>query len=231
VAKPVASSAKTFERIAGYRFKNTDLFELSLTHPSLRGGAKNHNERLEFLGDRVLGLVISEWLYLNQPKADEGSLARQLNFLVRKGTCTKVAKDLQLGEIIRAGTGSGGAKLKSNDRMLGDACEAVIAAVYLDGGLEPARAFILEAWAPYLAQSQAAPRDPKSRLQEWALAKSLPLPVYKVVSREGPDHEPLFVVEVSIDGHDSAIGEAQSKRRAEQKAAEGFIATHGVKQK
>ncbi len=230
MAKTSTSNAETFERLTGYRFKNTDLFSLSLTHPSLRSGARNHYQRLEFLGDRVLGMVIAEWLYSNQPRADEGAMARQFNFLVRKGTCTQVARDLQLGALIKTGPSAGGGKIRSNDRMLGDACEAVIAAVYLDGGMTPARDFILAAWAPYLERSHAAPRDPKSRLQEWALSQGLAIPDYTVVSREGPDHEPEFAVEVCVQGYDPTKGVAKSKRGGEQDAAEKFIAQHGVRQ-
>ena len=224
-------SAEKFLTLTGYQFQNAQLLGDALTHSSHRSGAAKSYERLEFLGDRVLGMVIAEWLYADQPDADEGRMARQFTFLVRKGTCTQIAKEIGLPQLLRAGRSADGKQVAANSRMLGDACEAVLAAIYLDSGLQAVKDFILQHWKSHFEKARAAPRDPKSRLQEWALAKGLEIPTYTAISREGPDHQPQFVIEVSLSGYDPATGQASSKRRGEQIAAENFIAEHRIKQK
>jgi ribonuclease-3 len=206
----------------GHGFARPGLLIEALTHPSFAGAADN--QRLEFLGDRVLGLVIAEALLAADPGASEGDLAPRLNALVRKETCAEVAAGLDLGSAIRMGRSemlSGGRKRTA---LLGDAMEAVIAAVYLDGGLEAARALILRAWGPRLAAVRDLGRDAKTALQEWAQSRGLAPPAYLDLSREGPDHAPVFAVEVRLDDGRSAGARAASKRAAQQAAAEALLA-------
>ncbi len=205
----------------GHGFRRPELLIEALTHPSLAVGA--HNQRLEFLGDRVLGLVIAEALLAEDPAAEEGALAPRLNALVRKETCAEVAESLDLGAALRMGRSemlSGG---RRKTALLGDAMEAVIAAVYLDGGLEAARRLILGAWGPRIAAVRAVGRDPKTMLQEWAQARGLSPPAYHDRDRQGPDHAPVFSVEVRLDDGRSADGRAASKRAAQQAAAEALL--------
>jgi ribonuclease-3 len=206
----------------GHDFARPALLIEALTHPSMASGA--HNQRLEFLGDRVLGLVIAEALLAHDPAADEGQLAPRLNALVRKETCADVAADLDLGAALRLGrseTLSGG---RRKTALLGDAMEAVIAAVYLDAGLGAARAFILRHWGDRIAGAEAQARDAKTALQEWAQARGLKPPAYHDLAREGPDHAPLFSVEARLDDGHAARGQAASKRAAQQLAAEALLA-------
>ena len=201
----------------GHDFAHPELLEEALTHPSRAGGPSN--QRLEFLGDRVLGLVIAEALLAHDPEAEEGTLAPRLNALVRKETCAAVAAELDLGPALRMGRSeqlSGGRRRAA---LLGDAMEAVIAAVYLDGGLEAARSLILRHWRPRIAEASAQPPDAKTALQEWAQARGLPPPDYLDLARSGPDHAPVFSVEVRLADGRAAGGEAASKRAAQQEAA------------
>jgi len=210
----------------GWSFANNELLVRALTHASAR--VHRSNERLEFLGDRVLGLVIAEALIKTFPNEDEGALAPRLNALVRKETCADVARELDLGAYLtlaRSESLSGG---RRRPAMLGDAMEAVLAAVYLDGGLEPARAAILKYWGPRLHGLEEAPIDPKTALQEWVQSKGAELPRYRTVERTGPDHAPSFTIEVSIDGGHCARGTANSKRVAERDAAEALLSELGV---
>jgi ribonuclease-3 len=204
----------------GHGFQNKSLLVRALRHSSAmaRGETNLSNERLEFMGDRVLGLVIAEWLLRDFPEAAEGELAVRYNALVRKETCADVAERIDLGEflILGAGEDRGGGRKKA--AILADACEAVIAALYLDGGLSPARKFIETEWADYLTEP-ARRVDAKTSLQEWSQKRGLGIPSYKTVSRSGPDHAPDFVVKVEINGVTPAEGKGQSKRVAEQAAA------------
>jgi ribonuclease-3 len=231
VTKVSVRSAEKFAELTGYRFKDDELLMDAITHSSHNSSGRKDYERLEFLGDRILGMVVAEQLYKRYPQADEGMMARQFTYLVRKGTCTLVAKDMGLSELMRAGRSMEGKQTRSSNRMLGDACEAVLAAIYFDSGFAAVRKFILRYWKPYLDKASAAPRDPKTRLQEWALAKGLALPQYKEISREGPDHEPMFIIEVSVPGYEPVRGQATSKRRGEQLAAETFIERQRIKHK
>ncbi len=192
----------------------------ALTHSSAGG---LDNERLEFLGDRVLGLLIAELLTELFPDEKEGLLALKLNALVRMETCARVAEAVGIDkELILAPSEdrSGGRKKAA---ILGDACEAVIAALYLDGGLDAARKFVTLHWQPLMSEVTGDLRDPKNALQEWAQGRKLGTPTYRVSRREGPDHAPRFTVEVSIRGHDPAMGEGLSLRAAEQAAARSLM--------
>lgn len=205
----------------GHDFRDPALLIEALTHPSM-GGA--HNQRLEFLGDRVLGLVIAEALIAQDPKASEGDLAPRLNALVRKEACAEVAQAVDLGAALRLGRSemlSGG---RRKTALLGDAMEAVIAAVYHDAGLETARGLILRLWGPRIAEAKEQGLDAKTALQEWAQARRLAPPVYADLGREGPDHAPVFSVEARLADGRGAAGRAPSKRAAQQKAAEALLA-------
>ena len=214
-----------FEKQAGYAFTNPSLLRQALTHSSQvkRGG--EHNERMEFLGDRVLALVIAETLYKHESNKKEGEMALRLNTMVRKEACADVARDLGLDDLMRSVSPKIHPKhnIYESQNVLGDACEAVLAAVYLDGGLEAAQKLILSAWKEMLFTDKKARKDPKSTLQEWALGQKLNVPVYTEISRDGPDHSPSFIMSVEVDGNGSATGKAASKRGAEQAAAKKFM--------
>ena len=206
----------------GHDFARPELLVEALTHPSTAG--ISDNQRLEFLGDRVLGLVIAEALLAADPAATEGDLAPRLNALVRKETCAEVAAALGLGEGLRMGRSEMLTGGRRKTALLGDAMEAVIAAVYLDAGLAPARALILRGWADRLGAAHAVTRDAKTALQEWAQARGLTPPAYLDLDREGPDHAPLFSVEARLSDGRAAAGRASSKRAAQQAAAEALLA-------
>jgi len=203
------------------------LLERALTHAS--AGADASNERLEFLGDRVLGLVIAEKLYELYPGDAEGALALKLNALVRQETCAQAAEAAGLSDhliLANSEEGSGGRKKAA---ILAGACEAVIAALYFDGGMDVARAFILRHWADALAAVNDDMRDPKTVLQEWAQSrKGSGGPAYRLVKREGPDHAPRFEIEVRVKGEEPALGEGGSKREAEQAAAKALLERMGL---
>ena len=206
----------------GHGFARPELLVEALTHPSMAAG--DHNQRLEFLGDRVLGLVIAEALLAQDTAAQEGDIAPRLNALVRKETCAEVAAALDLGSALRKGRSEMLTGGRRKTALLGDAMEAVIAAIYLDGGLEAARTLILRAWGERIAAVQAVGRDPKTALQEWAQARGLPPPAYLDLDRQGPDHAPVFSVEARLEDGRSAEGRAASKRAAQQAAAEALLA-------
>ncbi len=212
----------------GYDFHQPALLRQALTHPSAthgRHGAESDNyERLEFLGDRVLGLIVADCLLARVPAESEGSLARRLAALVRRETLAEVAGEIGLGDHLILGPGEVEAGSHENASLLADACEAVIGALYLDAGLEAARAFVVARWTPHLEADLTPPQDAKTALQEWAQGRGLPLPEYREVAREGPPHEPVFTVEVEVREHPPAIGRGLSKRLAEQAAAESLLA-------
>lgn len=210
-----------------HRFTDPVLLEKALTHSSVSGtgrtGAEGTYERLEFLGDRVLGLVIAEWLLSHYPRDREGALAKRLAALVRRETLAEVAQAIRLGPCLRLSPGEEDSGGRANPTILADACEAVIGALYLDAGLETARRFIRRYWAPFLEGRSPPPFEPKTSLQEWAQARGKPLPVYRVVSQTGPDHAPHFAVEVAVDGLPCAVGTGSSKRVAERQAAAALL--------
>jgi len=209
-----------------YKFKDRSLIDTALTHPSALAGfskTKHSNQRLEFLGDRVLGLVIAERLFERRPGEAEGGMAPRLNRLVNKGACADAARRMKLGTFLILGTSereSGGAE---KEGILGDVCESVIAALYLDGGLKVARAFIERAWAEQFANPKAQIKDSKSLLQEWAQARGFSVPKYETVGRSGPDHAPIFKVVVQAGPVENETGEGSSKQDAERAAATALL--------
>lgn len=214
---------KAVQDILGYRFTHENLLREALTHPSLNEQREDdqplHYQRLEFLGDSILGAVVSDLLYRQYPGEPEGKLAQRKAALVAGSTLAKVMDGLQLAEHIRmsAGEESGGGRDSASIKE--DVCEALIGAIYLDGGFEAAYDWVAQIWQPYVEALTAAPQDAKTSLQEWAQGRGLPLPAYNVLSQEGPAHAPVFVVEVQVEGETPQQAEASSKRQAEQRAA------------
>jgi ribonuclease-3 len=206
----------------GHSFSDRALLERALTHASVGDGAREvgHYERLEFLGDRVLNLVAAEVLMARDPDAREGEMSRRLAALVNYQTCARVARGLGLAPALRVSASAAKVGARDSDTVLGDACEALIGALYIDAGLPAARSFFEQFWQAEF-EGLAAPgvRDPKTRLQEWAQGQGLPLPAYRVVGRTGPDHAPSFTVEVVIPGFDPERAEGRSKQEAEKAAA------------
>lgn len=225
----MASSEDDLQAALGWRFSAPALLEEALTHASaLDGrppGAKPlHNyERLEFLGDRVLGLVVAQELFTRFPQMGESGLALQLNALVNRGACARAARRAGLGAHIIVSKAEAQAGGRDKETILADVCEAVIAAIYLDGGYEAARAFITRHWAPEWDAAAQAGQDPKTALQEWAAAKGFAPPRYRTVERSGPDHAPNFIIEVGVDGYGAATGAGGSKRDAERAAARALL--------
>jgi ribonuclease-3 len=214
----------------GHTFAEPALLKLALTHSSARAGTKSteDNERLEFLGDRVLGLAIAELLADHFPDAREGELARWFNQMVRAETCALIAQDLDLGRYILMSGGEAGSGGRRKKTILANACEAVLGAVFADGGYETARAVVRRFWEPHLDTLGFAAPDAKSVLQEWAQGKGLALPLYREIAREGPDHAPRFTAEVQIDGVAPERGQGANKREAEQEAALALLVREGV---
>ena len=216
-----ARKYKALEKRLGYRFKNEALLTRALTHASLRGSRKvrEDNERLEFVGDRVLGLAIVELLEETYPTATEGELARHLNRLVRGETCAKVGRALGLGDFLMLSESEAGSGGRLKTTILADAVEAVLGAIFLEAGYNKARDVVRKLWENEEVSFGYAAADPKSALQEWAQGQGLALPSYVEVERTGPDHAPRFTSEVRIRGKAPARGEGASKRVAEQAAA------------
>lgn len=220
------------EQRIGYPFKDSSLLATAFTHVSALKGARSRGDsyqRLEFLGDHVLGLVVSDMLYRAFPKANEGELSKRLADLVRKETCVDVAKSLGFQDAIRLGAVGASASARLRRSVLGDICEAVIGAVFLDGGYAEAARFVETNWLERMRKPQRPLRDPKTVLQEWAQAKGLPVPVYHEVERTGPHHDPQFRVAVDLPGLPPAEGVGGSKRTAEKAAASAMLAREGVK--
>ncbi len=220
----LAADLLEFSTRLGHDFARPDLLVRAVTHASISGPSRPDNQRLEFLGDRVLGLVMAEALLAADTNAAEGLLAPRFNALVRKETCADVARELGLGEVLKLGRSemmSGG---RRKEALLGDALEAVIAAVYLDGGHDAARDVVLRHFRTRIEGVEADARDAKTALQEWAQARGEPPPVYTETSREGPDHQPVFTVEVRLASGPSEQAQAGSKRQAEQAAAKALLA-------
>lgn len=219
----LSAELKTFCRRIGHDFANPDLLVHALTHPSIASPSRPDNQRLEFLGDRVLGLVMAEALLAQDPDAREGQLAPRYNALVRKETCAAVAREVGLGDVLRLGRSemlSGG---RRKEALLGDAMEAVIAAVHLDAGFPAAREMVLRLWGERVAEAEGSARDAKTALQEWAQARGQQPPVYAEVARSGPDHAPQFTVEVRLESGQRGEAQAKSKRNAEQSAARTLL--------
>lgn len=229
-AKPPADLAGLQARI-GYGFTEDSLLVTALTHlsfaPSERGRIPSY-QRLEFLGDRVLGLIVSAMLIDSYPEADEGELSRRLAGLVRKETCAEVAAGWDVTASLRLGESEilngDGAK----PAILGDVCESIVGAVYADGGYEAARGVVVPVWTPRMLAPSRPLRDPKTALQEWAQGLGHATPVYREVARDGPAHAPAFTIAVELAGYAAELGRGTSKRAAEQTAAEAFLSREGI---
>lgn len=208
-----------------HNFADDDLLRRALTHPSADGA---NYQRFEFLGDRVLALVIADWLLEDFPGADEGELAVRFNSLVRKETCAEVAERVGLGDHVVMGGGEEKAGGRRKAAILADACEAVIAALYIDGGLAAAERFIRAEWAPLIEKSSIVPQDAKTALQEWAQGAGKPVPKYVLEGRTGPDHAPEFTVSVQVAGQAPVQAKGASKRQAEQVAARAMLENLGL---
>ncbi|MDX2287804.1 MAG: ribonuclease III [Hyphomicrobiaceae bacterium] len=219
------------ETAIGYKFKDAALIERALTHSSLRGGkaSRADNERLEFIGDRVLGLAMAELLSEVFPDAREGELARRFNRVVSGEACAVVARDIGLGAYLILSAGEAESGGRDKETILADAMEALLAAVFLDGGFAKARGLVRLLWGPHIEGVPAtATQDAKSALQEWAQGRGLPLPSYREVGRAGPDHAPSFEAEVRIATLTPERGQGASKRAAEQAAATAMLTREGV---
>ena len=224
----LSSELRQFSADIGYEFQNPGLLITALTHSSMSSVNRSDNERLEFLGDRVLGLVMAQALLDLDAKATEGQLAPRFNALVRKETCADVARSIGVGNLLKLGRSemvSGG---RRKEALLGDAMEALIAAVYRDGGFAEAQALILRLWNTRITSVKADARDPKTALQEWVQARKGPPPNYVELSRSGPDHAPQFEIEVRLHSGESAQAKAGSKRQAEQAAAKILLERLGA---
>ncbi len=219
----LSAELRAFQDRLGHTFKRPDLLARAVTHASMSSANRDDNQRLEFLGDRVLGLVMAEALLALDETATEGQLAPRFNALVRKETCADVAREIDLGAVLRLGRSemlSGGRRKQA---LLGDAIEAVIAAVYLDDGFEAAKAVILRLWGARVHEVEKDARDPKTALQEWAQARGLKPPRYEEVKRQGPDHAPVFTIAARLSTGDYEAATAGSKRQAEQAAAAALL--------
>jgi ribonuclease-3 len=220
----MTDSLRQVEETLGHRFADPELLRRALTHGSTtagREGAETY-QRLEFLGDRVLGLVVADLLDRRFPKALEGELSQRFNRLVSRGACAEVAREMGLARAVRV---SGG---EPTANVLGDACESVLGALYRDAGLAAAAAVIGRYWGPRIDAAQGPLRDAKTELQEWAHRRGLSSPAYSEVLRSGPDHAPEFEVEVTVGGIDPGRGTGRTKRDAEQEAAAGVLRREGV---
>lgn len=219
----LSSDLAAFAKRVGHEFSQPALLIEAVTHPSMSSPSRSDNQRLEFLGDRVLGLVMAEALLADDPGASEGQLAPRFNALVRKEACADVAREIDLGKVLKLGRSemlSGG---RRKEALLGDAMEAVIAAVYLDGGFDAARSMIVQLWTGRIAAVETDARDPKTALQEWAQARGMPPPRYVQTARTGPDHAPVFTITALLENGVSEAATAGSKRMAEQVAAKALL--------
>ena len=220
----LSGDLRAFEGRIGHRFSDAALLVRAVTHASMSSANRDDNQRLEFLGDRVLGLVMAEALLDFDPTASEGQLAPRFNALVRKETCAEVAREVDVGQVLKLGRSemlSGGRRKQA---LLGDAIEAVIAAVYLDAGFDVAKTMILRLWGKRIEAVDHDARDAKTALQEWAQARGLTPPHYVEIGRKGPDHAPVFTIAARLENGEEARATASSKRAAEQAAAQKLLA-------
>jgi len=220
----LSAELQSFQTRLGHQFQRPELLVRALTHPSIATPVRPDNQRLEFLGDRVLGLVMCEALLMADKGASEGQLAPRFNALVRRETCAAVARDLGLGDVLRLGRSemlSGG---RRKEALLADAMEAVIAAVYRDSDFDTARRLVLRLWGERVNEVKADSRDPKTSLQEWAQGRGLPPPSYIETDRSGPPHDPRFTIAVRLATGEEDSATAGSKRAAEQAAARALMA-------
>jgi ribonuclease III len=212
----------------GHKFHDEDLATLALTHVSAANGRQATYQRLEFLGDRVLGLVVAEMLYGAFPAAEEGELSRRLADLVRRESCAEVALEWGAEAFLRLGEGERQSGASNRTAILSDICESLIGAVFIDAGYGAAKAVVCRAFEPRMRAPRRPLRDSKTALQEWAQARGLETPLYNEVARSGPHHAPEFTVSVSVAGFAPAQAKGSSKRSAEQAAAAGFMAREGI---
>ncbi|ESW81213.1 ribonuclease III [Mesorhizobium sp. LSJC285A00] len=211
----------------GHSFRDVRLLETALTHSSAVKASSN-NQRLEFLGDRVLGLIVADLLFEKFPEAPEGEIAPRFNALVDARTCSEIGIEMQLEDLVRADAALKARSRGSGGNYLADAVEALIAAVYIDGGLDAARQFVLRYWEPRSQKVVAKPPNPKSDLQEWLAKTSDVRPEYAIEKREGPEHQPVFTVSVKVGGFAPASGTGGSRRAAEEAAASAFLMREGI---
>lgn len=232
-----AEAVAALVRQLGHDFRDPELLERALTHPSVGEGAARDargrpfldNQRLEFLGDRVLGLLVADRLLRDFPQAAEGEMSSRLHVLVDKAACARVAERLGVGPAMRLSPGEAKQGGRRREGVLGDAMEAILAAVWLDGGMDAARAVFETAWAPeFAAPAKPSLANPKSALQEWALGQGRPLPTYRIVDRTGSDHAPTFTVEASVAGYEPLTAKGRSRQEAEKAAATALLQREGV---
>ena len=218
------------ETAIGCKFRDQDLLVRALTHGSVRQSANKRidNERLEFLGDRVLGLVVAEHLHKSLPDVREGDLARRFNALVCGDTCAEVGKEIDLGRFLILSSSEADNGGREKETILADAVEAILGAVFLDRDFDAAKRVVHAVWGERLDEITTTKVDPKSALQEWAQSQSLRLPRYTEISRTGPDHNPCFVADVLVEGMEPQRGEGSSKRSAQQEAARTLLVREGV---
>lgn len=216
-----------YERL-GHAFRDPELLREALTHPSHEGS--RHYQRLEFLGDRVLGLIVAELLFEMFPSLGEGELATRFNLLVRRETLAEIAAELGFPDHLSLARGEAASGGRQKPAILADACEAVIAALYLDAGIGAARNFVRRVWTPRVHELPERLKDAKTALQEWLQAKGYAPPIYAEIGREGPAHEPLFTIEAAAENGASATGHGLSKRIAEQEAAAALLVKLGARE-
>lgn len=219
----LSREAEAFQDRLGYRFKNPDLLIEALTHPSVSTSARPSNQRLEFLGDRVLNLIVAEALLDADPDAPEGVIAPRYNAIVRKESCAAVAEEIGLGAVLRLGAGELKTGGRRKNATLADALEALVAAIYLDGGYAKAKSVLVRLLRGRIENVEADAKDAKTALQEWAQARGQTPPVYREISREGPAHALVFKVEAVLQSGERATAEARAKRQAEQEAAKALL--------
>jgi len=210
---------EVLQDVLGYRFARSELLHQALIHSSRTDDRLNSNERLEFLGDRVLGLHVATMLYVKFPNEEEGALGYRFSALVRRESLARIARSIGLGKYISMSPGERNAGGENKEGLLSDTCEAVIAAIYLDGGFEAVQSFIERCWTPLLDENLSPPKDAKTDLQEWSQNHGRGLPEYETTGYEGPDHAPVFTVSVGISGGPERSARGASKRTAEQAAA------------
>ena len=215
----MTKSLNEIEGILQYEFRNKDLLKKALTHKSY---SENNNEKLEFLGDRVLGLVISKKLLEKYPDEKEGIIDKKFANLVNKKTCANIANTLNLKRFIYLGASHKNLD-RSGDKILSDCLEAIVGAIYTDGGIKSSEKFILNSWNSFIDKSDVTLIDPKTRLQEFSLKKFKILPKYTFFKKSGPQHKPSFKTEVQIPDSKKIIGTGSSKKKAQQNAAEKLI--------
>ena len=219
----LSADLAAFAARLGHEFRDPRHLIQAVTHGSVTGPGRTDNQRLEFLGDRVLGLILAQALLDQDQQATEGQIAPRFNALVRRETCAAVARSIDLGAVLKLGRGEMTTGGRRKEALLADAMEAVIAAIYLDGGLQAARAVVLDLWADQIGQAPADARDAKTALQEWAQGRGEPPPVYSVTLAEGPPHQPLFTIAVRLADGRQGQATGGAKRQAEQAAAAAML--------